>query len=255
MYNAIYDSLIIAKKVIYLPTCHSTNDIAAEIVRDPSYPEGTVVIADEQTKGKGQRGTIWITEPGKNLTLSIALRPHFISLGDQFLVSQAMAVAVASYLRQHAQDVKIKWPNDIYLSDRKICGILIENAIQGTTIATSVAGIGVNVNQTNFGEVRATSLSAHLGHSLALPVEFEKLMREIDAAYLKLRSAGGRAMISAAYLELLYDNGVKRNFRVNEQIRPGVITGITSAGKLCIRFENQEEPVAFGNKEVEWVWE
>ncbi len=255
MYNAIYDSLIIAKKVIYLPSCHSTNDIAAELVRDQSFPEGTVVITDEQTKGKGQRGSIWVTKPGQNLTFSIVLRPNFLLVSEQFMISKAIAVGVCSYLTSYSTTAKIKWPNDVYLNDRKICGTLIENSIQGGKISGSVAGIGVNINQNDFGTVRATSLSVHQDRPFLLAEEFAKLGSHIDAAYLKLKSTTGRNYIDSEYLKFLYGYQTVREFKVNDQILSGEITGVTSSGKLCIRFGSEKNPVEFGNKEVEWVWE
>ncbi|WP_149242734.1 biotin--[acetyl-CoA-carboxylase] ligase [Dyadobacter sp. 32] len=255
MYNTVYDSLIIAKKVIYLPSCHSTNDIAAEIVREGASQDGTVVITNNQTKGRGQRGTAWLVEPNQNLTFSIVLRPDFIPIQDQFLLSKAIAVGISSYLRYYSTDVKIKWPNDIYLKDRKICGVSIENSIQGSRISGSVVGIGLNINQNDFGDIRAVSLSVDRNRIFSLPEEFEKLVYHIDAQYFKLRSVAGREFINSEYLNLLYGYRMVRSFRVNGEVLRGEITGVTSLGKLCIRFGKDTVPVEFANKEVEWVFD
>jgi BirA family transcriptional regulator, biotin operon repressor / biotin---[acetyl-CoA-carboxylase] ligase len=255
LYNAIYDSLIIAKKVIYLPSCHSTNDIAAELVRNDMFEEGTVVITNEQTKGRGQRGTSWFSQPNQNLTFSVILRPDFIPISEQFSISKAIAVGICSYLQSYTNDVKIKWPNDVYLGNKKICGVLIENAIQATRTSSSIVGIGVNINQLDFPGQRTTSLALHGGAGLILTDEFRKLALHLDASYLKLKSTSGRESINASYLGFLYDYQVLRKFRIDEKVVEGAIKGINENGQLCILIKGNTEPVAFNTKEVEWVWE
>lgn len=255
MYNSIYDTLILGKKVIYLPSCHSTNDIAAELVRSDAYAEGAVVITDDQTKGRGQRGTTWITQPGKNLTLSVVLTPVFLPIVDQFLISQAMALGIVSYLSTYSDQVKIKWPNDIYIGDKKICGTLIENSIKGTGLASSVVGIGLNVNQIDFGNPRATSLAMYLKRDLLLSEEFGKLLHHLDAWYLKLRSGKQKETIKQDYLENLYGYNRLRQFRYQEKIVSGTVTGITDYGKLCVQFEDREEVTELDLKELEWIWD
>lgn len=140
--------------IIWRDTCPSTNSDPA--VLDPEAPHGLVVAAREQTAGRGQRGNTWESGPGLNLSFSIVLRPAGIHPARQFCISEAVALAVAETveeeLRSNGVDdpVYVKWPNDIYVGDRKICGILIENTITGTHIDKSVVGIGLNVNQREF---------------------------------------------------------------------------------------------------------
>jgi BirA family biotin operon repressor/biotin-[acetyl-CoA-carboxylase] ligase len=255
LYNAIYDTVIIAKKVIYLPSCHSTNDIAAELVRENSFQEGTIVITDEQTKGRGQRGSIWLTEPGQNLTMSIILKPFFVPLQEQFVISKAIAVGIWSYLNEYAESACIKWPNDLYLGEKKICGTLIENSIQGGQISSSIVGIGLNINQLNFSNARATSLSADLNQEFSLPEEFRKLVHHLDAFYLRVKSAAGRDEINDLYLNNLFGHQQVRKFKVDGKIKTGSITGVDPAGILRVHFEDSEQDEAFSNKEIEWVWE
>lgn len=135
---------------IRLDSVPSTNSYLAGIAA--TSPHGTVVSADEQTQGRGQRGNSWESEPGKNLTFSMLLHPVHIDAREQFAISEAISVAIVEVLKQHISDmpVAIKWPNDIYVGDRKICGILIENSLTGTVISGSIAGIGINVNQAEF---------------------------------------------------------------------------------------------------------
>lgn len=133
--------------VIRLDSTKSTNTYMASIAE--TAPHGTIVTTREQTAGRGQRGNSWEAEPGKNLTFSILLRPQQIEARQQFAISEAVAVAIATVLQHHIPDrqVEVKWPNDIYVGNKKICGILIENVLSGSRILHSIAGIGINVNQ------------------------------------------------------------------------------------------------------------
>lgn len=126
--------------------CRSTN---AAI--DRSAPHGYALMALTQSAGRGQRGNTWEAEPGKNITLSLMLRPRGLEAVRQFEVSEAVALGVADLLDSlGVEEVSVKWPNDIYVGNRKICGILIENTLNGRMIERSIAGIGLNVNQTRF---------------------------------------------------------------------------------------------------------
>ncbi len=129
-----------------ISSCPSTN---RELPADA--PHGFAVMAHTQTAGRGQRGNSWEAAPGMNITMSVMLRPSNLPAAHQFEVSEAVCLAVADLLRSLGiEQVAVKWPNDVYVGDRKICGILIENSLQGTLLARSIAGIGLNVNQLTF---------------------------------------------------------------------------------------------------------
>ena len=117
-----------------------------------AYGHGDVVAARCQTAGRGQRGNSWEAEPGKNLTFSMMLHPQHISATGQFVMSMLISLAIVDTLSALAPDadISIKWPNDIYAGDKKICGILIENVITGAAITRCIAGVGINVNQHTF---------------------------------------------------------------------------------------------------------
>lgn len=126
--------------------CASTNSAI-----ERTAPHGFALMARRQTAGRGQRGNSWEAAPGLNITLSLMLRPHELPAARQFEVSEAVALGITDLLlEQGLTEVKVKWPNDIYVGDRKICGILIENSLSGNLIGHSIAGIGLNVNQTEF---------------------------------------------------------------------------------------------------------
>ena len=125
-------------EVIHISETNSTNNYLKELLQTQNVDEGTVVWADFQS------------EAGKNILFSIVLFPGFIKAGEQFILSQIVSLAVANCLQEYTEGISIKWPNDIYWNEKKICGILLENTILEDNIGHSVAGIGININQENF---------------------------------------------------------------------------------------------------------
>ena len=168
-------------QLIHLPSTPSTSSYMAGIAAD--LPHGAVVVTDEQTAGRGQRGNSWEAEPGANLTFSLLLRPESIRAAEQFSLSEAVALGIAGVLRRYLPDipVEIKWPNDIYAADRKICGILIENSLIGPKIRHSIAGIGINVNQTEWRSdaPNPVSMAQLAGHTFTLDVILEEVVGAI----------------------------------------------------------------------------
>ena len=137
-------------KIIRLVETDSTNNYLREQSAKARLPEGSLVIADFQTAGKGQVGNSWESEAGKNLMFSILLYPDFLPANRQFLISQIASLSVKETLEKYTDSVTVKWPNDIYWKDRKICGMLIENDLSGQHLYCSVVGIGLNINQEIF---------------------------------------------------------------------------------------------------------
>lgn len=136
--------------IVYVDFAESTNSLLAASAK--KFEHGTALAAHSQTSGRGQRGNKWESEPGKNLTFSVLLRPTTIVASHQFELLQIVSIAVVKVLRAQlgTNDIHIKWPNDIYFRDHKICGILIENTLSGPAISQSIIGIGINVNQDRF---------------------------------------------------------------------------------------------------------
>lgn len=133
---------------IGLEEAKSTNTYLLE--HASSLPDRTVVYTWRQTAGRGQKGNSWESEPGMNLAFSLMLKNPPVEVRKQFYISEAVSVAIAQFLEQFTDGIAIKWPNDIYFRDLKICGILIENSLDGKQIAHSVIGVGININQTQF---------------------------------------------------------------------------------------------------------
>lgn len=128
----------------------STNNSLQALCDKQQVEEFTTVISDYQTAGRGQRGNTWEAEDGQNLLFSFVLYPHFIEAKRQFLISQAISLAIRDELSCYTDEISIKWPNDIYWKKKKICGMLIENDLSGKTIERSILGIGININQQTF---------------------------------------------------------------------------------------------------------
>lgn len=137
-------------RIIKLREARSTNSSLREWLQLERLPEGSVLLTDCQTAGRGQVGNVWEAEPGKNLTFSVVLYPTCILANEQFLISQIAALSVKQTLEAYTTDIRVKWPNDIYWKDKKICGMLIENDLAGRTIYDSIIGIGLNINQQLF---------------------------------------------------------------------------------------------------------
>lgn len=179
MYKIPASTLFIGKNLVFVPECHSTNDLALQLCQQSQVTDGTLIITSNQTKGRGQRGNSWLSSPGLNLTFSLIFRPMFLAISNQFYLNIFTSLAVHDYLRARTNaTVAVKWPNDVLIDGQKISGILVENQIQGSHFQSIVAGIGVNINEQNFSPgVNATSLALKTGRSRDLQEELELLLR------------------------------------------------------------------------------
>jgi BirA family biotin operon repressor/biotin-[acetyl-CoA-carboxylase] ligase len=238
--------------LVFMPECHSTNDEASRLIETNSNVlEGTLVITNNQTAGRGQRGNSWISEAGKNLTFSLVIKPTFLSALDQFFLNKAFSLGLFDYLRTVGNtDVKIKWPNDIIVNNKKICGILIENHIQGQHLQHSIVGIGLNVNQNNSLLPTATSMTLQADTEFILEDVLTELLGCLETRYLQLRS-GNLEMLSKDYLASLYWIGERHLFKKADEIVEGEITGIDPFGKLKINVEGTTE--YFESKQIQFL--
>lgn len=255
MYKPNTKTVILGKKVLHLPCCHSTNDIAADLIRAGTASDGDIVIADYQTSGRGQINAKWEAAPSENLTLSIILDSAPLRPEEIFRVSEATALGVVNYLNTRLNvSADIKWPNDVLVQDKKICGILIENKFRGSQWTNSVIGIGVNINQIQFSNPRAGSLATLTGKQSPLSDEFPLLISHLDRSFNALRS-GLLAETRQKYTENLLGLGKWRQYITSDSHQfAGKITGINSGGLLVIETEDGRTR-EFGNKEIEWIWD
>jgi|WetSurMetagenome_2_1015567.scaffolds.fasta_scaffold78816_1 BirA family transcriptional regulator, biotin operon repressor / biotin---[acetyl-CoA-carboxylase] ligase len=228
--------MIIGSNIIQHEKVSSTNSVAATLCSDGNLPEGTVITAGWQEKGKGQQGNKWESEAGMNLLFSIILYPSAIKADEQFYILKVIALGVYDVLTALTSDVKIKWPNDIYVKDDKIAGILIENSVMGSSIKNSIAGIGINVNQERFlsDAPNPVSLRMITGKVFDTGVFLKDVCKAIDKRYAMLRS-GDRARLTTDYKDALYRYCRWHSFKDHEGEFSGMIEDVTDSGLLVVR--------------------
>lgn len=244
------DTLFTGQSIIFLPSCHSTNDYAASLLTVSGTFEGTVVVTSNQTGGRGQRGSSWESEPGKNLTCSVVFMPHFLDIDASFLLNLAVSLAVHDTLTHFLEKkINIKWPNDIYCSGKKICGILIETSIQGKRIRNAIVGIGININQTSFQSAYASSMNMLAEKEFRPELVLRELLERLEKFYLRLK-AGDSDKLLQEYTEKLYGLGEERYFCSDHTFK-GIIRGIDEVGRLRLEVNGVEK--VFALKEVSFV--
>lgn len=246
---------IIGNQHFRLPELSSTNRYALDLLSKSKPVEGTVISAVAQTEGKGQSDNTWDTEPKKNVTMSVILYPTFLHPREQFRLNQAISLAIWDAVHDLTGDeASIKWPNDIYVSNRKICGMLIQNSITSQKIQSCVAGIGLNVNQSDFSEKlpNPTSFKNELGREIELNKIFELLFSKLSQYYLQLRTRNFD-LINRAYHKRLYQFGKEALYEntQNRSVFSGKIIGTTPQGQLKIETNSGEK--IFALKEVKFL--
>lgn len=250
------DSVFIGTTILKLDRIDSTNTFLMSYLREKQLPEGFVVTAEEQYAGRGQREQEWVSEKGTNLTFSLLLQAKFLRISEQFYISKLIALALCELVQSYTTEkCRIKWPNDIYVGDRKIAGILIENVLSEHKIERSVVGIGLNVNQTVFPESikdRVSSLFLLSGEALSKEKVLKKLCKLIEVYYLQLR-AGKKAAIDKAYHEQLYRLNEWCDYENEEGIFSGRIEGVDTKGKLLLK-RTSGAIVNYDLKEISFVF-
>ena len=237
----------IGEQIIKLDAIGSTNDYAAKFIAGKTnVPEGTVVAAKNQYSGKGRRGGKWVSPPGMNLTFSIILYPKFLMVEKQFLLSKTISLGIRDYLLSLAYanmsdnrfDVFIKWPNDIYAGDKKICGILIENNVTSSSITSSIAGIGININQTSFPDEipNPTSVKLLIGKHTGLNLALGSLCSFINTRYLQLM-AGDTITLDRDYESAMYLYGIYEIYKIKGKEIRACISGVDEYGALKFKDE------------------
>ena len=185
MHKFFAKTQFLGKIIKILPECHSTNSLLQELSGKERLQEGCLLITDFQTQGRGQRGNEWISNPGENLLMSILLKPSFLEIQDQHFLNIITSLAICDTLKTEIK-TEIKWPNDIYSGNQKICGILVENTLSGHKIESSILGLGLNVFQRDFAN-QAASL-ASLGSDLDKWSFLESFLPHLESYYNVLRS-------------------------------------------------------------------
>lgn len=226
--------------IIKLDAINSTNDFLKEISKKQPVENYTVVVAHSQTQGRGQMGTRWSSEDGKNLIMSILIKDLLIEIEDVFVLNAMIAVSIVEALSRFSiPNLSVKWPNDIMSDSKKIAGVLIENSIKTDSSITSIVGIGLNVNQDKFENLpQASSLFLQTGSVYDLDQILLEVMEKIKyyAQFLLDKKHG---ILWQMYHQTLFKKGVPMAFEDTLQNRfMGIIIGVNQEGKLKVQLED-----------------
>ena len=228
-------------KHIHLNETESTNTYLKELIQAGiDLPEVTLVDADYQTGGRGQTGNSWESRKGENLTFSLLCHPTVVRADRQFVLSQAVALAVQQTLLGFIDDVTVKWPNDIYWCDRKICGILIECTLSGTSVRDCILGVGLNVNQTEFvnDAPNPVSLAQIVGLTFNRKAVLDAVCDKFQHYYDKVLN--GESLDDEYIVNLYRRNGLHQYAEPGGAPFLASIAGILPTGHLLLRDEGGE---------------
>lgn len=228
----------IGRKIIRLESVDSTNNYIANLLNKGELSSGTVIMADEQFAGKGQRGAEWLAKPGENLTFSFFLDNVNLSVQKQFYLTCIVSNVLIDILNIIGLEAKIKWPNDIYIKKEKIAGILIENQLSGTIVKSSIVGIGLNINQLDFGDINATSIQKETNERKN-PMDILYLFIEQFNSKWKSFSETNFNDIKSSYLKNLLLLNEVGTYEDHTGIFEGKITNVLDSGHLEIERENK----------------
>jgi BirA family transcriptional regulator, biotin operon repressor / biotin---[acetyl-CoA-carboxylase] ligase len=247
-------SPIMAKYLEHFDTIESTHTYAISLLSKTSPQAGSCIFADFQTAGRGQIGRYWHSQAHQNLLLSYIIYPTQVKIDDRFYLNRAVALAVTETISVYVSNVTIKWPNDIYIDHKKVCGILIHNHLRGDKIASNVISIGINVLQEVWPEdlPNPTSIVTHFPAVDRMQV-FQQLNDHLDR-YIHMLTLRQYEALDKAYLHRLYRIGETHRYQSEAHgVFYGAITGVTHEGKLIIHTDKNEH-LTFDLKEVSYLW-
>jgi BirA family biotin operon repressor/biotin-[acetyl-CoA-carboxylase] ligase len=246
-------TLFTGRRMVKLEETSSTNRFMNELIAKESLPEGTVVIAGYQDAGQGLGGTTWFSEPGSNLLMSVVFRPEFLPVKKIYLISKAIALAIKDFLFEEGIHAKIKWPNDIYVEDKKICGVLIENSLRGSVVLQSICGIGLNINQVIFPQEIPNAISMKLitGETYSVDDCRTKLCRHLEKRYLQIKSQNFN-LINNDYLKSLHRFYEMETYETSTEKFHAQIIDVEDEGRLVIKKENGTI-LRFAFKEIKFL--
>jgi BirA family biotin operon repressor/biotin-[acetyl-CoA-carboxylase] ligase len=227
----------IGKELYHLDSVDSTNNFAAKLINDQICQNAAVILADKQTAGKGQMGNTWESAPAANLLCSFVWKPDNLSVTDQTKINWMISLSVHKLLLRLGIDSSIKWPNDIYVGSQKIAGILIENQLEGNNISWVIAGIGLNINQSQFETPNATSVQLLTGTTFRIKTILNELT-DIINGYLKQWNSF-EFSLKKDYESLLYLKDKSAVYADVSGEFKGEIMGVQDDGRLQIKVLNE----------------
>lgn len=229
---------IIGSELIELRTVPSTNNYAAELISRTKVQDGTVILAHEQTAGRGQRGRKWFSGSGKDITFSVVVFPDALAVDEQFYLSRAIVLGIRDLLvGLVGKPVYVKWPNDVYVGDKKICGILIENEINGKNVVHSIIGVGLNVS---FSKSDADFIHTSIEREMGLVPDRKQLLKDLMAAmnkrYQELETRR-YTRLAHDHAENLYMKDQWTDFSLKGEVVKAKILDCENDGRLIVELE------------------
>lgn len=245
---------MIGRRIIWKTSVASTNEYIHQYAIENSAEEGLCVFAYQQTAGKGTGENLWLSQDGKNITFSFIIFPTYLDAQFQFKLNQAVSVAILDYLAMHKLTrTSIKWPNDIYVNNRKIAGILIQLEILEKKILQAIIGIGVNINEKNIGQKvpGAISLSDLTGLNYLVEKELIHLTTFLDQRIKRLRTSREHEN-AQKYLECLYQKNEWKRYQIDQQVLTAKITDVNASGQLNLQ-DTSGRFITCSAKEIEFL--
>lgn len=241
---------MIGRKIIFKETLDSTNNYAAKLLQAGELSHGTVIMSGEQTAGRGQRGAVWAAEPYKNLIFTCFLEYDKLSVANHQSITQFVSLAINDLLSFFGISTSIKWPNDIVIGSKKIAGVLIENQLESTLLKSSIIGIGLNVNQTEFGGFNATSLKLEKNEDFSIENVSMKLIEKLQSRFNQLQFKNLEGL-KTDYLNQLWLKNQPSMFEDETGIFEGKILGTDDLGRLIV--EKYSEEKLYDLKEIKFL--
>ncbi|MEA4978366.1 MAG: biotin--[acetyl-CoA-carboxylase] ligase [Petrimonas sp.] len=242
------------RQIIRLEETESTNSYLRDLLKSQHLEEGSVVVADFQTAGRGQVGNSWYSDKGDNLLFSLLIYPTGIPANEQFIISRMVSLAIKNTLDQFADDIRIKWPNDIYWKEKKIAGILIENSLQGKIIENSIIGIGLNLNQQIFPVELPNPVSLRQITATEQDKNYilDLLLKEFFLLYRSLQQGEKQVIEDEYMLDLYRANGYYWYEDANGRFQ-AEIDNVLPSGHLVLRTLDTNEERIYAFKEVQFI--
>ena len=240
----------IGQKIIHLDTVDSTNNYAANLLKSGNLKSGTVILADDQFAGRGQRTNHWSANARENLTFSIVLTNVNMSVTDQYRLTEIISFTMVDYLDSIGISATIKWPNDIMIDRKKIAGILVENQIGGESINNTIIGVGLNVNQIEFEGFIATSIRKEKGHEFSIREVLFGIIEKFNMNWMSLMKIPYNKL-DRLYHENLFLLGQIAPYKDAQGGFEGQIIGVETNGRLKVK--KGTNTVYYMMKEIEFI--
>ncbi len=242
------------RHIIKFDEIESTNSYLKKLVREKHIEEGTIIIADFQTGGRGQMGNSWFSSKYKNLLFSLVIYPYKVKANEQFIISRIVSLAIKKLLEQFTGNISIKWPNDIYWNNKKIAGILIENDLLGDSIDNSVIGIGLNINEKEFPDElpNPVSLFQITGKEYDREVLLDIFITEFSKLYSEMQKSGF-GNIENEYMTNLYRKDNYYWFEDANGRFKAKIEDVLPSGHLILSDINSNIGIKYSFKEVKFT--